>query len=769
MPPDPDLDSDATIRGLHAAQRVFERYTLVRIVGRGGMGIVWLARDDKLAREVALKFLPEFFVHDQFAVEQLKRETSRCLALTHDGIVRTYDFLEDPDRSLAAISMEYVAGANLSNLRLQRPHHCFSIDELGPIARQVCEALNYAHHRAHVVHRDIKPANLLLDSRGEVKITDFGIARSMADSASRISADLNMSGGTLTYMSPQQALGERPAVADDIYSLGATLYELLTGRPPFYSGNIYAQLRDVIPPSLAARRAEFGVPEPSVPRAWEETIHACLEKSPEHRPQSALEVAERMGLLGRPVAITTAPQPPVVPTPQPPPRFPVRVFAAVATAVACLLLIWLLLVVRPERVATKETLEERERELIQAAETNASLQRDLDAAKTAAGTVATSGTPQLNTPGILLVPAQYKTIQEAIMAARPGETVIVTPGTYREALQFKDGVKVIGTDPQTCLLKVPSGPPAAIMAIDCKSGSIERLDISPADEKPQVYWPDFALDADDRIAIIGAGGNAAKGGLKPGTLIRSINGFKLAPGLAPYLLVRENLTLEFEEQGGKAGILSLNNHLRQIVGLPSGVALIRSPIEVRNCEVHGFLGSGIHVLGATPAKATVHANRCLKNDVGILISDGATAELRYNIAATNKKNGIEFYEANGEAEANACLLNGATGIQVSGAQTNPELLRNVCGSNTQHGILANAGTLAAIDMNVCNGNKGVGILIADRESKPNVAGSKLLNNAKGDLVVEGGAEPQIAEEDRRYLVLAKKPETPRPAPKNPYQ
>ncbi len=291
----PNLDSDATIRGLHAGQRVFERYTLIRIVGRGGMGIVWLARDDKLAREVALKFLPEFFVHDQFAVDQLKRETSRCLALTHEGIVRIYDFLEDPEQSLAAISMEYVAGANLSNVRLQRPHRCFSVEELGPIIRQVCEALHYAHHRAHVVHRDIKPANLLLDSRGEVKITDFGIARSLADSASRVSADFSSSAGTLSYMSPQQALGERASEADDIYALGATIYDLLTGRPPFHSGNVYAQLKELVPPPMSVRRVEFEIPGPNLPAAWEATVLACLEKRPERRPQSAMEVAERLG------------------------------------------------------------------------------------------------------------------------------------------------------------------------------------------------------------------------------------------------------------------------------------------------------------------------------------------------------------------------------------------------------------------------------------------------------------------------------------------
>src|ERR1700742_3478618 len=110
----PDLDLGATVRGFNADQQIFGRYRLRRVLGRGGMGIVWLARDEKLGREVALKFLPDLVLHDRLALDQLKHETNRSLELTHPHIVRVYDFVEDAD-SAVAISMEFVDGQNLSD------------------------------------------------------------------------------------------------------------------------------------------------------------------------------------------------------------------------------------------------------------------------------------------------------------------------------------------------------------------------------------------------------------------------------------------------------------------------------------------------------------------------------------------------------------------------------------------------------------------------------------------------------------------------------
>ena len=291
-----DLELGATIKGFSPGQIVFARYTLNRILGRGGMGVVWLARDDKLERDVALKFLPEVMMGDKLALADLKRETRRSLDLTHPHIVRIYDFVDDA--RAAAIAMEFISGETLTNTRVDRPGHCYEPADIARWVGQLCAALDYAHTKAKVVHRDLKPANLMIDAAGDLKVTDFGIATSISDSVSRVSKQAGSS-GTPVYMSPQQMMGEKPAVTDDIYAFGATLYELLTGKPPFYAGNILLQVQSKTAPSLAERRAELGVNAEIVPAEWEETIAACLAKEPSARPQSAGEVAERLGLAAK--------------------------------------------------------------------------------------------------------------------------------------------------------------------------------------------------------------------------------------------------------------------------------------------------------------------------------------------------------------------------------------------------------------------------------------------------------------------------------------
>jgi len=215
----PGSTGDATQWEFTGGQRIFGRYTLVKILGQGGMGVVWLARDEELERDVALKFLPQVLVHERALLNDLKRETRRCLELTHKNIVRIYDFVHD--ERMACISMEYVDGETLSNLRAEKGQKVFEPSELAAWTRQLCEALDYAHNNAGVIHRDLKPANLMANRRGEVKVSDFGIARSLSDTVSRLTAEQGRS-GTLVYMSPQQLEGKRGTHLDDIYSLGAT-------------------------------------------------------------------------------------------------------------------------------------------------------------------------------------------------------------------------------------------------------------------------------------------------------------------------------------------------------------------------------------------------------------------------------------------------------------------------------------------------------------------------------------------------------------------
>jgi tetratricopeptide (TPR) repeat protein len=282
---------DVTLRGLVVGQKLFSRYTLVRTLGRGGMGIVWMAHDEELERDVALKFLPELVVHDRAVLDELKRETKRSLELTHKNIVRIYDFVHDAHA--ACISMEYIDGDTLSNLRVDRESKVFETRELTPWLEQLCDALDYAHYDARVVHRDLKPTNLMINQRGDVKVTDFGIARSLSDSISKISVDGRTS-GTLVYMSPQQLNGDRGTHLDDVYSVGATIYDLLTSKPPFYSGNIDRQIRENVAPPMSQRRKEFEIEGEPIPERWEKIVAACLQKESARRPQSVIQIADRL-------------------------------------------------------------------------------------------------------------------------------------------------------------------------------------------------------------------------------------------------------------------------------------------------------------------------------------------------------------------------------------------------------------------------------------------------------------------------------------------
>ena len=286
------------------SQVVFGRYKLVKVLGRGGMGIVWLARDEELERDVALKFLPDLMIQDRAVFDQLKRETKRCLELTHPHIVRIYDFVHD-ERS-GSISMEYIDGETLSHLRAEKEQKVFEPYEIADWIGQLCDALDYAHTHAKVIHRDLKPANLMVNQSGDLKVTDFGIARSLVDSASRLTMEQSRS-GTLVYMSPQQLSGDRGTHLDDIYSLGASIYELLTSKPPFYSGNIDRQICERIAPSMTERRKELDIEPATVPPVWEDTVAACLAKDPSRRPHSGVEVAQRLQLPPEQARIRTTP------------------------------------------------------------------------------------------------------------------------------------------------------------------------------------------------------------------------------------------------------------------------------------------------------------------------------------------------------------------------------------------------------------------------------------------------------------------------------
>ena len=288
----------SSVGGLAAGQAVGGgRYLLKRVLGQGGMAVVWLA-DDKLLREpVALKFLPPQFCFDPAGMEGLRRETLRTRRLTHPNIIRIHDLHDLPDEPVF-ISMEYVDGPNLHVLRAESQSKVLSWEFLAPLFRQLVSALEYAHGE-NIIHRDLKPANLLVDRNGRLKLSDFGLAGIVTDSMSRLS-DTPHASGTIGYMSPQQADGRTPRVSDDIYALGVTLYELLTSTPPFHSGDVGYQVRHVAPEPMEQRLADLGLNN-EIPAEVAGMVMACLAKEPEQRPQSAkavLELIEPSGSSG---------------------------------------------------------------------------------------------------------------------------------------------------------------------------------------------------------------------------------------------------------------------------------------------------------------------------------------------------------------------------------------------------------------------------------------------------------------------------------------
>jgi serine/threonine protein kinase len=254
------------------------------------MGVVMLAHDTALDIPVAVKLVPDLVAKDVEAIADLRREVLRGMALNHDGIVRTHNF--EKDDSGAGIVMEYVEGETLLDVKRRQPGGCFDVAQILPWLEQLCAILDYAHLERRIVHLDLKPRNIMLTQAGKVKVADFGFAALISDSMSRHSTEGVLS-GTLGYMSPQQAEGRRPSHLDDIHALGATVYELLTGKPPFFRGGqaaIYQQIIGVVPPSVSERRVELEVAgKAPLALAIERAIADCLAKDPVARPASAGE------------------------------------------------------------------------------------------------------------------------------------------------------------------------------------------------------------------------------------------------------------------------------------------------------------------------------------------------------------------------------------------------------------------------------------------------------------------------------------------------
>jgi serine/threonine-protein kinase len=255
-------------------QRIGDRYTLVGRLGGGGMADVWLADDEMLGRQVALKFLHERFAQDANFVERFRREAQSAAGLQHPNVVGVYDRGETDGRHW--IAMEYVEGASLKDL-IERG---LSVPEAVEIVRQVLAGTKFAHDRG-IIHRDLKPQNVLVDREGRARVVDFGIARAGASEITQTGSVL----GTAQYLSPEQAQGLETGVPSDLYSIGVLLYECLTGRVPFEADSpVAVALKQISEPPRRPSEAN-----PQIPPALDAVVLRALAKDPANRFQSADE------------------------------------------------------------------------------------------------------------------------------------------------------------------------------------------------------------------------------------------------------------------------------------------------------------------------------------------------------------------------------------------------------------------------------------------------------------------------------------------------
>jgi serine/threonine-protein kinase len=275
-----------------AAQKVGP-YRIVRPIGKGGMGRVYLGIDDKKDQEVAIKVLPEQFLEDKKRSEYLRHELRLARELDHPNIVDIFDIMECRRKSDGKMQgfmlMEFIDG---ENLRAHVEAHNLSLSRRLELCEQICAGLNYIHRhrlkdgRYHsIVHRDIKPENILITRDGRVKIVDFGLsveekAFSFLRSKSRA--------GTPRYMSPEQIRGKRVDERSDIYSLGLCMYEIFTGQFPYEGKN-----RKEIMKMHITRKIKPEDPSrvnPKIPPSLSRVIMTALEKDPEDRFQSVAEL-----------------------------------------------------------------------------------------------------------------------------------------------------------------------------------------------------------------------------------------------------------------------------------------------------------------------------------------------------------------------------------------------------------------------------------------------------------------------------------------------
>ncbi len=779
-----ETDFGSTLRGHQPGDRIFGRFVLKRLLGRGGMGVVWLAHDERLERDVALKFAPDAVRFDDTAIEELKSETRRGLELAHPNIVKIYDFCEDDEH--AAISMEFVDGETLAKLRVAQPNKVFDPRQIEHWVRQLLDGLAYAHRSAKIVHRDLKPPNLLVNRSGDLKIMDFGIARSIQDSMMRVTIAGN-STGTLAYMSPQQAAGKAASVSDDVYAFGSTLYELFTGKPPFHAGDISRQITDQPPVSVEDRRREFGITgaEP-FPALWEDVIQRCLAKQPENRPADFEAVRALLGWTaggpaGQSVQVPVAgsatasefPTHPATSVPTAPYEAtgggglthlgtePISRKEAISTATAAtkaagpatsspkkspvgsVILAAVGAVVLgggawwmfgPSKDGVKTADKTQPTTTAKAADPSKPEPKPKGETKAPDSKPAQSMASGERPP--LSVPDGFKSIQEAVDAAKPGETVTIRAGSFDGQVRLADGVSLAAAEFGR-----------VIMTCDGSVGSVLEIDSvrTPVTISGIAFAHEGALaDAGDAPLVHVLGSEV--------TFANCVFEKGMADGLVIVGSGTHFVDQCIARRNGRHGIFVQNGGL-----------------DLEDCTTEGNGADGLRVFGAGAQANAIRLTTQRNGGMGLFIEDGARMDCELTDVIENVVNGVAVIlsESGGTTAKLSCkggriadngvIFEGSTrratgsdGIGVFVGPTDPASPPANPGPGTIE--------LSGVEI---QGNQGYGIALFDRFKQCTLTACKLTSNGKAGLFAFGNAvctitvdQCEVAQNGGDGLILA---------------
>jgi serine/threonine protein kinase len=259
------------------------RYVIEALLGQGGMSAVYKATDPNLKRVVAIKMIHPHLATDSKFISRFEEEAAAVAKLRHPNIVQVFDF--NTDEGVYYMVLEFIPGETLQDRlrRLNKAGRQLSIEEAIKFTINICDAMNYAHNQG-MIHRDIKPANIMLDIHGQAILMDFGIVKIVGEASHTATGAVV---GTARYLSPELIRSEVPTSRSDIYSMGITLYEMLSGEPPFNADSAMSlmmmHLNDPVP--------DLGSIRPDVPAALENILHKSLEKDPARRYSSAAEMS----------------------------------------------------------------------------------------------------------------------------------------------------------------------------------------------------------------------------------------------------------------------------------------------------------------------------------------------------------------------------------------------------------------------------------------------------------------------------------------------